>query len=162
MESIEHIQPSIELRTVTDADRDFLLRVYEASREIELGMTGWNSDLRRAFVEHQFTAQDSHYREHYGDASFDLILFEGKKAGRLIVSRCNEEIEILDITVLPEFRNRGIATSLVRSILAEAKASGQVVVIYIESFNPSQDHFGKLGFIAAGGDELVRRFEWKP
>ncbi len=158
---MNYVEASIELRTVTDADRDFLLRVYEASREIELGMTGWNGEQRRAFVKHQFTAQDTHYREHYDDASFDLILIDGETVGRLYVSRGDAEIEILDITVLPEFRNRGIGTSLVRGILAEAAASGRFVVIYIESFNPSQNHFAKLGFVPVGGDELVRRFEWK-
>src|SRR5687767_15374489 len=101
MESVKREEPPIALRPVTDADREFLLRVYEASREIELSMTGWNAKQRRAFVEHQFTAQDVHYREHYPGASYDIILYGGEPAGRLYVHRGDGEIEILDITILP-------------------------------------------------------------
>lgn len=149
----------ITLRPVTNADREFLLRVYDASREIELSVTGWNADQRRAFVEHQFSAQDAHYREYYPEASFDVILFNGEPAGRLYVDRGDEHTEILDITVLPEYRGRGIATAMVRGITDEAAAAGRVVSIYIESFNPSQKLFGRFGFAEAGGDDIVRRFE---
>lgn len=158
MKEAEH---AITLRPVTDADREFVLRVYEASREIELSVTGWNAEQRRAFVEHQFTAQDSHYREHYADASFDIILFDGEPAGRLYVDCGEEEIAIMDITVLPGFRDRGIATTLVRSITGEAAAANCSVRVYIESFNPSQTLFAKLGFAPTGGDDIVRRFEWR-
>ena len=160
MERMKGNELPIALRPVTDADHEFLLRVYEASREIELSMTGWNAEQRRAFVKHQYTAQDAHYREHYVGASFEIIMYEGESVGRLYVHRGDEETEILDITVLPEYRKRGIATSLVREITDEAAAANHSVSIYIESFSPSQKLFSELGFAAAGGDDIVRRFQW--
>ncbi|HKX83976.1 MAG TPA: GNAT family N-acetyltransferase [Pyrinomonadaceae bacterium] len=153
-------QSPITLKAVTEADKEFLLRVYEASREIELAMAPWSAEQKRVFVAHQFAAQDNHYREHYAGASFDLIIFAGEPAGRLYVHRGDQQIEILDITILPEYRNRGIAKSLVGEIINEASRSGRSVVIYIESFNPSQKLFRQLGFKLVGGDDIVGRFEW--
>ena len=160
MERMKENELPIALRPVTDADREFLLGVYEASREIELSMTGWNAEQRRAFVEHQFTAQDAHYHEHYVGASFDIIMYAGDPAGRLYIYRGDKGTEILDITVVPTYRNRGIATSLVREITNEAAAAKHPVSIYIESFNPSQKLFSELGFTPAGGDDIVRKFQW--
>jgi hypothetical protein len=55
----------------------------------------------------QFAAQQRHYQEHYADASFRVILRDGVPAGRLYVARWPTEIRIVDIALLPQYRNRG-------------------------------------------------------
>lgn len=153
---------SITLRPVTGDDRELLLRVYEASREPELAMMRWEPALKRAFVEHQFDAQDRHYREHYAGATFDVILYEGESAGRLCVYRGESQFAIMDITVLPEYRRRGIGGRLVSAIIDEAGRSGCSVRIFLEPFNPHQAFFVGLGFKVAEDDGVSRRYEWHP
>ncbi len=152
----------VSLRPVTDDDRELLLRVYEASRETELAMVQWESLLKRTFVEHQFDAQDRHYREHYPGATFDVILFEGEPAGRLCVYRGESQFAIMDITVLPEYRRRGIASHLISAIIDEAKANGRSIRIFLEPFNPHQAFFSNLGFKVSDDDGVTRRYEWHP
>jgi hypothetical protein len=72
-----------ELRPATEADREFLLEVYASTREQELAQVAWREGARDAFVEHQFSAQDRHYRSNYPGATLDVIEVGGECAGRL-------------------------------------------------------------------------------
>ena len=85
----------------------------------------------------QFHAQADWYRQHYADASFDVVLVDGEPAGRLYLHRGETEIRIVDIALLPEHRGSGIATSLLRDLLAEADAAGKSVTIHVERLNPA-------------------------
>ncbi len=150
----------ITLRPVTDGDREFLLRVYEASRETELSAVQWDKSLKRAFLEHQFEAQNAHYRKHYAGATFDIILYGGEPCGRLLVHRGESQFAIMDLTVLPEFRGRGIGSELVRRVVGEAGDLGRSVRVFLEIFNPHQAFFQKRGFSVVEDDGVSRRYEW--
>jgi ribosomal protein S18 acetylase RimI-like enzyme len=135
---------------VVDADRDFLVGLYASTREEELTQVAWDERAKRAFVEHQFSAQDSHYREHYPGATLDLIEVDGRLAGRLYVHRGEQDIRIMDIALAPEFRGRGIGTELLRSLIAEADESDRKLSIHVEFNNPARSLYDRLGFQPAG------------
>jgi GNAT superfamily N-acetyltransferase len=48
--------------------------------------------------------------------------------------------------VLPQYRNQGIGSLLLRRLIDEAGKSAKPATIYIESFNPSLRLFERLGF----------------
>ncbi len=152
----------IETRPVTSEDRDFLLEVYEAAREIELSMVQWDAPIKRAFVEHQFDAQLLYYSTEFPAARHDVIILSGsgEQVGRIYINRTAEQIAILDITVLPQFRQRGIASSVIASLIEEAERSRQSIQVYVETFNPSQRFFISRGFVVENNDgfnlKLVR------
>ena len=73
---------------------------------------------------------------------------KGQRVGRLYLDRSGDKFHILDITLLPEHRNRGAGSFLLRQIMAEAKEAGKPVTIYVETFNPSLRLFQRLGFTA--------------
>jgi ribosomal protein S18 acetylase RimI-like enzyme len=135
----------IELRPATPADRDFLRDVYASTRAGELALLPWHETAKRAFVEHQFSAQDFHYRRHYEGASFDVIEVAGEAAGRLYVLRGETDIRVMDIALLPAFRGRGIGSSLLRALLDEA--CGRTVSIHVEVTNPALALYVRLGFL---------------
>ena len=139
----------ITLRPVSSSDRDFLLRVYASTREEELAPVSWTEAEKAAFIEQQFEAQDRHYREHYAGASLDVVEWDGAPAGRLYVARWSDEIRIMDIALLPEFRGRGIGTALLRALLNEASAAGKRLTIHVEKFNPARRLYERLGFAEA-------------
>ncbi|MGB2914046.1 MAG: GNAT family N-acetyltransferase [Pyrinomonadaceae bacterium] len=152
----------VGLRPVNDNDREFLLQVYQISREIELSLTSWDDSQTRAFVEHQLDAQTYTYRIRYPDAAHEIILYDGEPAGRIYVDRGDREISILDIAVIHEYRGKGICTKLVMSLQKEANETNRYVSIYIEPFNPSQKLFGELGFKVVPDEGVDLRFECKP
>jgi ribosomal protein S18 acetylase RimI-like enzyme len=140
----------VRLRPVEDADRPFLVELYGSTREEELAQVDWDGPTRRAFVEHQFAAQDSAYRGNYPGATLDVIEVDGAPAGRLYVHRGPSDIRIMDIALAPPFRGRGIGASLLRSLMDEADASGRKLSIHVEMNNPARSLYDRLGFRPAG------------
>jgi len=153
---------TITLREVVPEDEALLREIYACTRAAELAMVPWSDEQREAFLRFQFDAQDSHYRSQFPEASYQLILKDTEPVGRLYVLRDATEIRILDITVLPQYRNAGIGTSLIRDVLAEADHSGQTVTIWVEQFNPSQALFQRLGFVKIQDDGYSDLFQSVP
>jgi ribosomal protein S18 acetylase RimI-like enzyme len=108
----------------------------------------WDDAQKDAFVRQQFDAQDAYYREHYDDATFDVVEVDGEPAGRLYVARWEDEIRIMDIALLPEHRGTGVGTRLLRELLAEGTRSGKRVSIHVEKQNPALRLYERLGFAA--------------
>jgi ribosomal protein S18 acetylase RimI-like enzyme len=137
---------SITLRDIVEADTAFLLEVYGSTRADELALIDWSDEQKEAFLRFQFEAQHRFYHEQYPAATYSIILRDGEPVGRLYVLRAEDLINILDITVLPQFRNTGIGTTLIGELLTEGAQSSKPVQIWVEHFNPSQRLFDRLGF----------------
>lgn len=137
---------NLALRPVTADDRELLVEIYGSTREEELRPVPWPDSQKQYFIEMQFGAQDQHWREAYPEASLDIVVVDGKDAGRLYVNRGARELRIIDIALLPEFRGRGIGTALLEGILEEGQASGRPVTIHVERFNPALRLYERLGF----------------
>jgi GNAT superfamily N-acetyltransferase len=75
---------------------------------MEMQVVQWSEEQKREFLDMQFRAQASHYREHYPDCEFLVIELEGERAGRLYIDRMEDEIRIVDIALLPAHRGGGI------------------------------------------------------
>jgi GNAT superfamily N-acetyltransferase len=153
---------TITLRDITTEDQAFLREVYASTREQELAMTQWNDEQRAAFLRFQFDAQHAHYHQHYPDASFQVILSDGDPVGRLYVARTPDEIKVIDLTVLPRYRNKGVGSGLIDEILSEANNDGKIVLIWVEQTSPAQELFKRLGFSKIEDDGYQDLLEWRP
>lgn len=140
---------SVILRPITDADMDFLHRLYATTREDELKQVDWTPEQKAAFVAQQFHAQHQYWRENYADTTWDLVLRDGEPIGRLYVARWPQEIRIVDIALMPEHRGGGLGTRLIRGLFAEGDASGRKVSIHVEIFNPARRLYDRMGFVQA-------------
>jgi ribosomal protein S18 acetylase RimI-like enzyme len=136
----------ITLRPVVDSDEDFLLEVYGSTREEELARVAWPREHKDAFVRMQWQAQKEHYAHEHPRAEHTIISVDEVPVGRLYLDRSGEDFHILDITVLPQYRNRGTGSFLIGQIMAEAKQAGKPVTIFVESFNRSLRLFERLQF----------------
>jgi len=161
MRAERKINDEILIRPVMPDDRDFLVGVYRSAREMELSMVPWDEAMKRSFVELQFDAQTSYYASEHPTARHSVIeLTTGEPVGRIYVEHSEKVIEILDVTVLPEYRGRGIGSAIIASIVDDARASGRSVQIYVETFNPSHRFFTSRGFAIAETGEVNFRLVW--
>jgi len=139
---------AVQLRLAKDEDVEFLRILYASTREEELAVTEWDETQKRAFCGMQFEAQAAHYREHYPAAEYAVIECEGSRAGRLYVNRGEREIRIMDLALLPEWRGKGIGTTLLRKLQNEAASRSVSLSIHVEKFNPALRLYERLGFVA--------------
>ena len=87
----------------------------------------------------------------------DWIDFE---PGRFLVHRGTDAIRVVDIGLLPEYRNQGIGGALLSAVLVEAAADGKPVRIHIESFNRAIRLYERLGFGPVGLNGIHVEMEW--
>jgi ribosomal protein S18 acetylase RimI-like enzyme len=152
----------VSLRPARPEDEDFLRRVYGSTRADELAVTGWDDATKQAFVAQQFRAQRDYYMANYEGASFDLILVDGEPAGRLYVIRWPETLRVIDISLLPEHRGRGIGEGLLRSLLDDAAAAGTTLTIHVERQNRAMTLYRRLGFEEIEERGVYVLMEWRP
>ncbi len=145
---------SLTLRAAIEADLPLLRRIYAGTREEELAMVPWSSEQKAAFCEMQFQAQHTDYHLKYPNATFEVVEMDGVGVGRLYVDPRMEEVRILDIAILSEFRGQGIGTQLLTEIFAEAEALGVPVTIHVERRNQAQTWYRRLGFVEVGADAV--------
>lgn len=137
---------TIQIRPMTDEDLDFLFRVYASTRLEEMSVTGWSERQTEAFLRMQFELQHTQYLQNYPCASFDIVLIEGRPAGRLYVDRTEDGMRIIDIALLPESRGQGLGGWFMRGLIGEADAKGLTMSLHVEMHNPIREYYIKLGF----------------
>ena len=156
------MESSIGLCPATADDEPFLYAVYASTRADELALVDWDESQKTAFVQMQFSAQHHYYHEQYADAAFQVILCDGDAAGRLYVARWPAEIRIIDIALLPQYRNRGIGALLLQQLLDEAADVGKRVSIHVERYNPALRLYQRLGFREVQERGVYVLMEWTP
>jgi ribosomal protein S18 acetylase RimI-like enzyme len=152
---------TISLSPVTTNDESFLLEAYTSTRLDEMALVDWSEAQKAQFLKSQFDAQQLHYRIHNPDAKHDVIVREGVRVGRVYVARRDNEIRVLDVTILPQYRNQGIGTRIIASLMAESSIAGKPLNIYVESYSPAMALFKRLGFTSAGTNGIQHLMEWR-
>ena len=156
-------EDEIDVRPIQPGDLDFLRHVYASSREDEMAeVTHWTDEQKAEFLNEQFELQHRHYVEHYPGASLSLVTIGGRGIGRLYVDRWDDEIRLMDITLLPEFRNRGTGQSLIQGLVDEAKRTNKLLSCHVEDSNPAKRLYERLGFVEAGRHTFYRLMHCKP
>jgi len=156
----------VNLATITSRperpeDEAFLREVYGSTREEELEASGLPLEMRAAFLNMQFKAQQQGYRNTFPQAEFHVILLGNQAVGRLIVSRAAGEWRLVDIALLPEHRNQGIGTALIQKLLAEAEAAAQPLRLSVIKGQRAFRLYQRLGFAKTGESGWRDLMEWR-
>jgi ribosomal protein S18 acetylase RimI-like enzyme len=148
--SAEHssnIAPAVTLRAALPEDEQFLYDVYASTRADELAQVLWDEAQLKMFLKMQLRARDQSYLMYYPSLDDRIILLDNKRAGRLIVSRTDDCIRLVDVALLPEYRGTGIGTALIKELFAEAGETNRVVRLQVEKTNPQACRlYERLGF----------------
>ena len=137
----------IQLRTVEEKDTAFIETVYRTTREAELDLTNWSEMQKGAFISMQSAAQMAEYKTKFADVRFRVIMYNGKNAGRFYTGENENEIRLLDITLLPAFRGKGIAKYLLQQLIERSNKDQKKLSLHVESSNPVLKLYQRLGFI---------------
>jgi ribosomal protein S18 acetylase RimI-like enzyme len=144
------VRSNVALRELRPDDGALLCRIYASTRLEELAPLGWSDEQIDAFLRMQYEAQRQDYWSNYDTSRFNVITCDGVDAGRLYVERRDKELSIIDIALLPEFRNLGIGELLITQLFDEADANDLAVRIHVEHENRAQHFYLRLGFAFCG------------
>jgi ribosomal protein S18 acetylase RimI-like enzyme len=152
------VEMQLVLRPAEPQDEDLLGAIYASTRADEMTLVPWTPDQKTAFLDMQFRAQRQQYQFNYPNANNQIIEFSGSPAGRLVVDRSTNETLLVDIALLPQFRNLGLGTSILRRLQAE----GRKITLHVVRSNPAANLYQRLGFVFVGEEALYSRMEWSP
>ncbi|GAB3181255.1 GNAT family N-acetyltransferase [Telluribacter humicola] len=159
-------EQSVKLRPITENDKEVLSRIYASTREEEMKrVPQWSAAMVKAFLEQQFDAQHDYYQKNYVGANFWIIEKDGQVVGRLYVQENfqNREVRIIDIALLPTWRNQGIGAAILNDVMKEATRLQRPLTIHVESFNPAKSLYERLGFRKVSETNGVYHLmEWRP
>lgn len=141
------ISPAVALRPAGDDDREFLLQLYASTRIGEKTLIGWESEQWDEFMRMQFKFQHAWYMQNYLHSSFDVVILADVPVGRFYVNRLADEIRIIDISLLPEYRGRGVGERLMSDVLREGNERSIPVSLHVEGNNPALALYRRLGFL---------------
>jgi GNAT superfamily N-acetyltransferase len=136
----------ISYRPFIEEDLPFVAELYASTRREEVAMTGWPTEMQEVFLNQQHEAQHSHYSLHFADAEWLIIEREAEAVGRLYLRNLPENLHIIDISLLPESRGKGIGGAIMQDILDQARSLGKGVTIHVERNNPARALYARLGF----------------
>jgi len=158
----QSLPPGFQLRCETDADFEFIVRLYASTRAEELAPVPWPEEAKQAFLRSQCKLQHAHYRKHYLNAEFLIIERDGQPIGRLYLHQGKQEIRLMDIAFIPEQRGQGVGTRLLHALLAYAQTQSVIVTLHVEPLNPAQRLYARLGFRLLEERGAYHFLEWRP
>ena len=137
----------ISLRPATAEDEPFLRQLFNSTRPdlllLPLEMAG-------PLIDMQYRAQRMHYEKGFPNAEEMIVVRDEAPVGRMITWDGGDDLHLVDISLLPEFRGRGIGTSLLSSLIAK----GRPVTLMVRADNPAHRLYRRLGFVPTRKDEL--------
>lgn len=157
----------LQLRAVDPDDEPFL-RELRAQVDVErLGLQHWAPEavpLAQQIVDLQYSAHAAHYRQlkNNWDTKDCIILFNGHRAGRFIVTQDGKVVHLADITVHGAFRGMGIGQAVIDATKGECEQSKRVLQLRVDPDNSALQYYLKLGFRVVEQNPVRLLMEWVP
>lgn len=149
------------LRPVRSQDREFLVELYISARGGGFTGPGWTEPEQVALLHAQYDLRCRHYAQVFPEAESSVVLVGEERVGRLEIHRGDDEVRIVDIAVLPEYRSRGVGTAVLRRVQAKAEAHGLPVRLHVDIANvAAQRLYRRLGFVLHVNTGADLHLEW--
>jgi ribosomal protein S18 acetylase RimI-like enzyme len=154
---------TVTLRPESELDEPFLRRLIVETIAGGLGASQWPEPMRSHLLGIQYAARRQSHRANFPEAASYIVDADGTDAGWTVVTTLPREIQLVEIMVLGELRGRGIGTSVIRQVLANAAAVAKPVRLHVNVTNHAAiELYQRLGFRRIDGDEVQHVMECLP
>jgi ribosomal protein S18 acetylase RimI-like enzyme len=141
-------QVVVTRRPAEGRDEPLLRELFASSRQ------EWDllpSSSRDALLDMQFRAQRQQYAVSHPDAAHQILVAAGVDVGQLRLDESTPSVRIVDVTVHPDHRGRGITSSVLREVLDNADRAGRPVQLSVWTTNVGARRlYERLGFAVTG------------
>lgn len=143
---LETVRPAgCRLRPARDRDMVFLRRLYRHLRAAEVATVDWPAAQKNAFCDMQFDAQHTDWTARFAKAWFLVVTHRSAPIGRFYVDPGGDEVRVIDIALLPEWRGKGIGAALLNALADWA--APRPVVLQVQFGSRAQQLYARLGFV---------------
>ncbi|MDQ3511498.1 MAG: GNAT family N-acetyltransferase [Pseudomonadota bacterium] len=159
------LQGGVVLRSATADDLPYLRQLYAGTREQELAAVPWPPAAKQAFVDQQFALQHQHYIRTYVGAEFLVVLCGGTPVGRYYLWHSEADFLIIDISLDPGMRGRGVGSALIGQTQSMAAERGCGVRLNVRRDNEAARRlYLRLGFLpgTCEEDDAYLPMRWIP
>lgn len=149
------------IRPLQDSDTEFLSKLYASTRLDIQQLIDWTPDQKEQFLRMQFDAQQTHYKSHFPGAECNIVVNGKRKPiGRLYVEQREEEVRVIDISLMPDCRRKGIGSKIIKDVMERARLVRLPVRLHVARFNPALSWYFKMGFEQIGETDMTFLMEW--
>jgi GNAT superfamily N-acetyltransferase len=150
------------LRPCVASDDAFLYDVFATTWASEVAALP-NQNLARHVLRIQHIAQERRIAGRYPGHQRFIVLQDGEPAGRLYVHGDAESMHVIDLTLMPRFRDRGIGSRILRDLFEVAAVDRHAVTARVDRRNrAATELYSRLGFKLVAVDDVDHHFEWSP
>ena len=146
----EPVPDDLRLRPVAPDDAHFLRVLYRTTREPEFIHTSWCEAQKAAFCDMQYDAQAAGFGHAWPHAKHLVICFAGLAVGRLVKGLTADGLRLVDIALLPQLRNRGLGTAILRQLQEEAATRGLPLELAVVKSSRALGLCRRLGLAVTG------------
>jgi GNAT superfamily N-acetyltransferase len=154
----------VSYRPMAEADLPFIAALYASTRAEEVAATQWPEEMQHAFLDQQHQAQHHHYQAHYPEAEWLIVEAAGEPVGRLYLDARDDDVHLIDISLIAARRGAGIGTAIVEDLIDQARGLGRTITLYVEPPNPARRLYERLGFAPDPEREtaVYEMMVWRP
>ncbi|UGQ44988.1 GNAT family N-acetyltransferase [Massilia endophytica] len=152
---------TIEMRAAEPADQAFMEQLYALTRGDVSHMEGCDASTGALLLSLLYRARQSHFEKLYPYADLAIITEHELPIGRLYVNYSQDEIRIIDMSLLPECRNRGIGLGLLRSLQAQGVRMRVPLHVDVLLGSPAQRLLQRCGFVSQGSNGVYNAMSWQ-
>ena len=154
---------TLALRPETESDAAFLRALHDSVKGAELALMPLADPIRRQLLDMQYRAMTMSYRAAFPAGRFEVIMLDAAPIGRLITDNGQDRFHIVYIGLLPEWRDHGIGTALMASVLDRPRRRRAICAATVAVDNvASLRLWFRLGFTALERGDTDVSLEWRP
>ena len=142
------------MRPAGPDDEEFLFKLYSTTRSREVEAMGLDAAQQEMFLRVQFVAQKLSYQAEFPGAVHDIILFEGRPAGRVMTMKMEKVHRYIDLALLPEYQNLGIGARIIEDLIKDSAKAGLTARLHVLKTNRAMLLYERLGFKVTGEDDF--------
>jgi GNAT superfamily N-acetyltransferase len=152
----------ISLRPVVlPDDEEFLTRLYISTRD-DLTSLPLDDGQKNSILQMQYAAQKQQYELQFPNAAHDIVMFDERRAGRLLSVRGADEILGVDLALLPDYRNLGIGSVVLGELIEEAARTDRIFGLHVLKTNRAARLYVRLGLVVTEETQTHYKMERRP
>lgn len=156
------LQLTLSLRWAETSDLPWLRMLYRHTRAAELAAVPWHESAKHAFLDSQFALQHHHYVTHFASGDFLIVQHASEPIGRLYLHQADEELHVVDISLLSTWQGRGIGSALLAQLQTLAtERSLRAICLSVDRRNDAaRALYERMGFHIVSSQETHHYMRW--